>query len=65
MDIDQGRIVKEITTGDLESACRKCMHLTVSDMRSLIRVMDEKKIEYAVTSDQEADVYGDWIFQRI
>ena len=36
------------------------MHLTVSDMRSLIRVMDEKKIEYAVTSDQEADVYGDW-----
>lgn len=58
--IDQGRIVKEITAGDLESACRKCMHLTVSDMRSLIRVMDEKKIEYAVTSDQEADVYGDW-----
>lgn len=58
--IDQGRIVKEITAGDLESVCRKCMHLTVSDMRSLIRVMDEKKIEYAVTSDQEADVYGDW-----
>ncbi len=56
--IDNGRIVREISAGELESACRKSMHLEVSDIHALTRVLDLKKAEYAVTSDTEADVFG-------
>lgn len=58
--IDSGRIVKEITAKELEDACRKCTHMTVSNMQALGRVLDKKKIEYAVASDYEADVFGEW-----
>lgn len=58
--IDSGRIVKEITAQELDAACRKGMHMVVSDVQALSRVLDEKKIEYAVDSQFEADVFGEW-----
>jgi len=58
--IDGGQIVKEISAKELEAACRKCMHLEVSDIQVLSRVLDQKQIKYAITSDHEADVFGDW-----
>ena len=56
--IDSGRIVKEISAADLEKACRKCMRLEVSDTKALARVLDQKQLEYAIRSEQEADIYG-------
>ena len=56
--IDSGRIMKEMSAKELEAACRKCMHLVVSDVNGLARVLDEKKIQYTITSDHEADVFG-------
>ncbi len=56
--IDSGRIMKEMSAKELEEACRKCMHLVVSDVNGLARVLDEKKIQYSITSDHEADVFG-------
>jgi len=56
--IDKGHIVREISAEDLESACRKCMHIEVSDVQALIRVLDKEKIDYAIVSDTEADIYG-------
>lgn len=56
--IDKGHIVREISAEDLESACRKCMHIEVSDIQALIRVLDKEKIDYAIISDTEADIYG-------
>ncbi len=56
--IDKGHIVREISAEDLESACRKCMHIEVSDVQALIRVLDKEKIDYAIISDTEADIYG-------
>ncbi len=38
--IDHGSIIKEISADKLEEACRKCMHMEVSDIRALIRVLD-------------------------
>ncbi len=58
--IDRGRIVKEISAKELEAACRKCMHLEVSDIKALSRVLDKKNIQYVITSDNEADVFGEW-----
>lgn len=56
--IDKGHIVREISAEDLESAFRKCMHIEVSDIQALIRVLDKEKMDYAIISDTEADIYG-------
>ena len=57
--IDSGKIVKEISAQDLNSVCRKSMHIQVSDIHALARVLEERKLEYAVTSENEADIFGD------
>ncbi len=58
--LDGGRIVKEISAQELEASCRKCVRLTVSDINALSRVLDEQRMEYAIVSPQEADVFGKW-----
>lgn len=57
--IDSGHLVKEISAAELEAACRKCTHLTVSSTKALSPVLDEMGFEYTVLSDTEADVYGE------
>lgn len=56
--IDGGRIVKEISAGELEEACRKCIRVTVSDTEALARVLDGMSLSYTVWSDTQADIYG-------
>lgn len=56
--IDHGHIIKEISTEELEAACRKCMHIEVSDTRLLARVLDEFHLEYTILSNKAADIYG-------
>ena len=56
--IDSGRMMKEISAKELETACRKCTYMNVSDVKGLARVLDKKSIEYAIISDHEADVFG-------
>ncbi len=58
--IDSGRIVKEISAEELERSCRRCMNLTVSDIHAFVRTLDEIGLDYAVTSANEADVFGEW-----
>ena len=57
--IDHGSIIKEISADKLEEACRKCMHMEVSDIRALIRVLELNKMEYTVLSDTAAEIYGE------
>lgn len=57
--IDRGILVKELSAAELFKECRKCMCLQVSDTKALARVMDGMGMEYAVLSDQRADVYGE------
>ena len=63
--IDSGKIIKETSAKNLESACRKCTHLEVSDINGLVRVLDEKSIEYTVTSETGADIFGKWSITEI
>lgn len=58
--IDRGRLVREVGAKEMETACRKCARLTVSDVRALSRVLDALGVEYAIISDHEADVFGAW-----
>ena len=56
--IDRGQMVKEVSAADLEKACRKCIHLEVTDTGALARVLDGMDAEYTILSDREADVYA-------
>ena len=42
--IDSGRMVKEISAEELDTVCRKCMRLVVSDVKPLARVLDSMGI---------------------
>lgn len=56
--IDRGQMLREMSAEDLENACRKCMHLTVTDTSILAKTLDDMGIEYQICSKKEADVYG-------
>lgn len=56
--IDRGHIVKEITAKELEEVCRKCLRLTVSDIKAFSRTMDRLNQDYSIISDTEVDVFG-------
>lgn len=57
--IEGGKIIKEISAQDLNSVCRKCLHIQVSDIHTLTRVLEIRKLEYALTSENEADIFGE------
>ena len=57
--IDRGQMVKEISASELEAACRKCIHLVVSDAKILSRVLEKMGLEYTVFSGNEAEVFGE------
>ena len=56
--IDNGKIVKEITSEDLEKAFKKSMQIQVSDTKILATTLDEMGIDYKINSDKEADVFA-------
>lgn len=56
--IDSGRMVKELSAEELEAACRKCMRVTVSDTKPLVRVLDELKVDYKIVSATQADIFA-------
>lgn len=63
--IASGKIVKEITAKELQLLCRKCLKLTVTNMKVLSRVLDMMNIEYEVVSDKEANIYGEIPFSEL
>lgn len=56
--IDNGSILKEISSEELEAACRKCIRMEVSDTKALVRVLDKQKIAYKILSGTQADVFA-------
>ena len=55
--IDQGRMIKEFTAEELEAVCHKCIRVTVTKQESLIRILNDWKMEYRVVSDKEIDIF--------
>ena len=56
--IDHGRIVREMSAAELESQCRKCVRVTVSDVKTLSKILEEQGLDYKIISDKEADIYA-------
>ena len=56
--IDHGRMIREISAGELDAACRKCIRVQVSDIRAFARVMDKMNLDYNIFSDTMADIYA-------
>ena len=56
--IDSGRIVKEMSSQELEAACRKCVRMTVTDTKALARVLNSMNIEFNILDSTTADVFA-------
>lgn len=55
--IDAGSVVREISAGELKSLCRRSVHVTVEDTKTLCLLLDQMELEYRIFSDTEADIY--------
>ena len=55
--IDRGKIVKEMSAEELDAVCRQYIHITVSNMTALKKVLDARGLGYSVLSEKEADIY--------
>ncbi len=56
--LDDGCMVKELSAEELEAACRKKVHITVTSTAPLCAVLDEMGVEYKVVSQTEADIFA-------
>ncbi|MCR5376914.1 MAG: ATP-binding cassette domain-containing protein [Lachnospiraceae bacterium] len=56
--IDRGHIVREMSAEELQTACRKCVSLKVTDADILARELTKRGIDYAVTGTDTVDVYA-------
>lgn len=56
--VDGGRMLREVSAGDVERACRKCTHVEVSDTAALARVLDGMGLDYNILSPHTADIYA-------
>ena len=56
--IDSGHMVKEMSAAELDTACRKCIRVQVSDIQALTRVLDKMALEYSICSDTMADIFA-------
>ena len=63
--IEKGCIVKEISAAELEAACRKCTRVEVSDTKILARVLDGLNVDYEITTDTMANIYGELSLSKL
>lgn len=57
--INHGRILREVTAGELEHACRKYYQIEISDAQAFAKTMEEMDWEYSIIDDHTANIYGD------
>lgn len=55
--VDNGRIIKEISSEELDNVCRKCMQAEVSDINALSRTLEKMNVEYSVTGDNTVNIF--------
>lgn len=55
--IERGRVIKEMSAEELDSACRRAVHINVNDTKLLSSVLDGMGAEYRVYSPNEADIF--------
>jgi len=55
--IDSGHIVREMSAGELEQACKKKTVVTVSDTAAFARVLDMQRLDYRIVNESTAELY--------
>ena len=50
--------VAGISAEELEESCRKCVRIEVTNVKALVRVLDEMKTDYNIISDNVADIFA-------
>lgn len=63
--IDNGHIVRQMSSNELKNECRKSVRMKVTDVGLLTKILEEKGIEYKVISNNTADVYSELNFSTI
>ena len=56
--IDGGRILKEVNKAELEAACRKCIHVEVTDTRVLAHILHTANVGHKILSATSAEIYA-------
>jgi len=56
--IDKGRMIKELSAGELHALCRKRMRVEVTDMTVLARVLVSMALEFNILSPTQADIFA-------
>ena len=57
--IDNGSIIKEMSAQELHAACRKCVHIKVTNIKPLTHILDSMRMEYKIISETEADIFAE------
>lgn len=57
--IDNGKILREITSAQLNATCQKRVLFKVDTGDNLCSALDETGLEYKITSPQEGELYGE------
>lgn len=56
--IDGGRILKEVNRAELEAACRKCIHVEVTDTKVLAHILQTANVDHKILSATSAEIYA-------
>ena len=63
--VESGRVIKEMSAEELESNCRKCIRMEVSDTAAMSRALDRMGVEYKILSENTADIYAKLNFSKL
>ena len=56
--IDNGRIIKEISSKELERNCKKRIEIKVSNLKECVKYLEQNKIDYKIVDDYTINIYS-------
>lgn len=55
--VDKGRIIKEISSKEVENNCRKRIEIKVNDVKECVKYLEQNQISYEVVSNSIINIY--------
>lgn len=63
--LKKGELLQEISAKELQDSFRKCLHVKVSDITALARVLDKENVSYEILPDSEANIYQEMNLSKL
>lgn len=63
--IDKGKIVRQMSAEELRKECRKSVRIKVNDTSLLVKVLEEKGLEYKVVDDSSVNMFAEITFSEL